>query len=66
MVVKNQDVTTLTQQQLASIHTERDAYVSRWLKDHPNMDLREALTTAFSAGVTTALNHTNGPAHPVP
>jgi hypothetical protein len=58
-------VTPLTQQQLAYIHTERDAYVSRWLKDHPDMDLREALTTAFSAGVTTALNHTSTPTHHV-
>lgn len=56
----------LTQQPLAAIHPERDSRVARWLKDHANLDLREALTTAFSAGVTSALNHTDTPTHPVP
>lgn len=46
-----------TQQQLAHIHQDRDAFVARWLKDHPNLDLREALSTAFSAGATAALTH---------
>ncbi|WP_157887925.1 hypothetical protein [Frondihabitans sp. PAMC 28766] len=48
----------LTQLQLAYLQAERDAYVARWLKNRPDVDLREALSAAFSAGATTALTHT--------
>jgi hypothetical protein len=51
----NGQVRTPTPQQLARLHADRDAFVASWLKDHPEVDLREPLTSAFSAGVTAAV-----------
>jgi hypothetical protein len=57
-MVNNDHVTVPTQQQLDQIQADRDAYVARWLIQRPSVDLREALTAAFSAGVHAGLTRT--------
>jgi hypothetical protein len=46
----------MTEQMLAELLRLRTQFVTRYRADHPGADLADALTAAFSAGVTAALN----------
>lgn len=45
----------LTEQRLADLLRSRTEFIARYQQAHPGIDLTDALTAAFSAGVTAAL-----------